>query len=241
LWHTGALADAWGGTRPGEWAEFAGVWRFSLLAMLGSVISMPGWWLSTVILANQPGGVAALGLFNAAEKWRQVMLFLPASLSTLFVSLLSSLHGAKHQGGYRKVVLANLAVNLAVVGSMAVALSAFSPAAMGIFGEDFRDGSGTLIILALAAVAQVLNDSTTQILVSRGLMGWRTTCNIVFGVLVVLFSLWLVPTYLDKGLALALLLALGVAAFLLRAGMSSPLAKERAAEPAEGGPAGQTP
>src|SRR5262249_13875391 len=72
--------------RRSDWSEFASLWRFSLLTLLSSLATMPALWLGNVILVSQPDGYAALGIFNAAERWRQLLLFLPAAVSASILS-----------------------------------------------------------------------------------------------------------------------------------------------------------
>src|SRR5262249_48916196 len=70
-----------GSDRRLSWEEFVSVGTFSLLALLSSLVTAPVLWLNNVMLVNQPDGFAALGIFNAAERWRQMLLFLPVAVS----------------------------------------------------------------------------------------------------------------------------------------------------------------
>jgi O-antigen/teichoic acid export membrane protein len=202
-------------TRGGTWREFAEVWRFSILAMLGSVATMPALWFANVVMVRQPHGYGALGVFNAAERWRQLLLFLPASLSATLLSLLSNLHGARDGSRYRKVVGVNLILTLTIVGLPALALMLFADPAMGVFGTDYRTGSLTLIILAGSAIVFVLNGLLGQILVSQGAIGLRLILDVFLALLLAGVSWWLVPVYGANGLALGRLVAYGAAAVAL--------------------------
>lgn len=202
-------------TRGGSWREFAAVWRFSILALLGSVATMPALWFANVVMVRQPGGYGDLGVFNAAERWRQVLLFLPASLSATLLSLLSNLHGARAGGSYRRVVALNLGLTLVIVGVPALAMMLFAQPAMGLFGHDYRAGGLTLILMAGSAIFFVLNGLLGQILVSQGAIGLRLVLDVLLAAVLAGVSWWFVPILRADGLALGQLVAYGTAVLAL--------------------------
>src|SRR5262245_42123812 len=57
--------------------EWPVLWRFSLPAMLCSVLVVPVNWVGMAWLANQANGYAEMGVFNAANQWRTAILFVP--------------------------------------------------------------------------------------------------------------------------------------------------------------------
>src|SRR5262249_34309295 len=67
--------------RRAAWSELGAMCHFSLWSLLGSVCTLSAMMFANVVLANQQQGYAALGVFNAAERWRQMLLFLPATFS----------------------------------------------------------------------------------------------------------------------------------------------------------------
>jgi O-antigen/teichoic acid export membrane protein len=196
----------------GGWREFKLLWRFSLFAVLASLATTLAFWFSNLVLATQPDGYAALGVFNAAERWRQLLLFLPASVSPLILSMLSHLHGKNDFAGRRHLLGLNLWLSLITVLIPAVALMCFAPLAMSVFGAEFEQGSLTLILLAASAITVVLNTLLGQILVSKGAIGWRFGMDLLLAGVLALGSWLLIPAQHDAGLALANLLAYSVAA-----------------------------
>jgi O-antigen/teichoic acid export membrane protein len=209
--------DIWAEGRGGrsDWSEFASLWRFSLLALLSSLATMPALWLSNVMLVSQPDGYSALGIFNAAERWRQLLLFLPAAVSASILSMLSNLHGKNDAGGFRHVVGMNLLLSAGSVLVPAAGLVVFSRLAMGLFGADYQDGWLTLIILAGSAVAVVFNNLLGQILVSRGAIWWRFLLDVLLAAVLALVSWQLIPVYRENGLALGHLIAYSATALAL--------------------------
>jgi O-antigen/teichoic acid export membrane protein len=208
------LPEWWSGWQLGDitWRELSAMGRFGALAIVGSLCTTLAIWFSNVALVNQLDGYSALGIFNAAERWRQVLLFLPASLAPIVLPMLSNLHGQNDAANYRKVVGLNLFVNIAVVLAPAIGVMMLAPLAMSLFGTQYQDGSLTLVVLAASAVASVLNTFLGQILVSKGAVGWRFAVDLLLGAMLLLVSWHLIPAYGDLGLAYGNLAAYGIAA-----------------------------
>lgn len=188
-------------------SELMTMCRFSGLSLLGSVCTMSAMWFANVLLVAQPAGYAALGVFNAAERWRQLLLFLPASFSPVILALLSNLHGTNDPGAYRRLFGLNLAVSVGVVVIPSIGVILCASSAMGLFGNEYRDGRMTLVILAASSVAMVLNNLLGQVLVSKGDMMGRFVLDVLLAAVLVVASWQLIPIYREQGMALGSLIA----------------------------------
>ncbi len=73
--------------------EWSILWRFTFPALLGSVIVLPSMWISNLILVRH-GGFDQMGIYSAALKWNQLILFLPSSIAGIVLPMLSNRHGA---------------------------------------------------------------------------------------------------------------------------------------------------
>jgi O-antigen/teichoic acid export membrane protein len=204
----------YGGGRA-AWRELAAVGRFAGLAVLGSIATTLALWGGNALLVSQPDGYAALGVFNAAERWRQLLLFLPAAVSPIILSMLSHLHGSDDRTAYRQLLGVNLGVSAAVVLVPAAGLAALAPLAMSLFGDDYRGGTTTLVLLTASAVAVVFNNLLGQVLVSKGAIWWRAALDGLLAVVLVLVAWKAVPSSRDEGLALAHLAAYAATAVAL--------------------------
>jgi O-antigen/teichoic acid export membrane protein len=204
------------GLQVGElfWQELPQVCQFGGLAVLGSIATTLALWAGNTMLVSQPEGYAALGIFNAAERWRQLLLFLPATVSPILLSLLSHLHGHDDRADYQQLFRTNLWVGAATVVPV-VGVVALAPLAMSVFGAEYRQGATTLAILAASAVAVVFNNILGQVLVSKGAIWCRATLDLLLAGVLVLVAWPGVPLWRDQGLALAHLLAYGVTAVAL--------------------------
>ena len=189
--------------------------RFGVLSLLGSICTMSAMWFANVVLVAQPDGYASLGVFSAAERWRQLLLFLPASFSPVILTMLSSLHGTNDPNAYRRLFGLNLAVSLAVVVVPSIGIILCASSAMGLFGDEYRDGQMTLVILAASSVPVVLNNLLGQILVSKGAIMGRFVLDVLLAAVLAIASWLLIPIYRDQGMALGSLIAFAVTAAAL--------------------------
>lgn len=176
---------------------------------------MSAMWFANVVLVTQPDGYASLGVFNAAERWRQLLLFLPASFSPVILTMLSNLHGTNDPNAYRRLFGLNLAVSIAVVVVPSIAVILGASPAMGLFGAEYRDGWMTLVILSASSVAVVLNNLLGQILVSKGAIVGRFVLDLLLAAVLAIASWQLIPIYRDQGMALGSLIAFAVTAAAL--------------------------
>src|SRR5262249_61847422 len=126
--------------------------RFTLLRVAGATCTTAAMWFANLVLVAQPDGYASLGVFNAAERWRQLLLFLPASFSPVILATLSNLHGTNDPRTYRRLFGLNLAVSVAVVVVPSIVVMLCATPAMGLFGAQYRVGRMTLVTLPASAV-----------------------------------------------------------------------------------------
>lgn len=198
--------------RRAAWGELVVMVRFSGLSLLGSVCTMSAMWFANLVLVAQPDGYAALGVFNAAERWRQLLLFLPASFSPVILTMLSNLHGRSEPDAYRRLFGLNLAVTVGVVVVPSLAVMWWAAPAMGLFGDAYAGGRATLVILSASSVAVVLNNLFGQVLVSRGAVLGRFLLDALLAAILALASWHLIPTYREEGMALGSAIAFAVTA-----------------------------
>jgi O-antigen/teichoic acid export membrane protein len=198
--------------RAAAWGELRLMCRFSGWSLLGSICTMSAMWFANLVLVAQPDGYAALGVFNAAERWRQLLLFLPASFSPVILTMLSNLHGRSEPDAYRRLFGLNLAVSVGVVALPSIAVMWWAAPAMGLFGDAYAGGRTTLLILSASSVAVVLNNLFGQVLVSRGAVRGRFLLDALLAATLALASWQLIPAYREDGMALGSAIAFALTA-----------------------------
>lgn len=204
-----------GSAERADWQHARGVIAFALPSLLSSLATQPALWFGSVLLSTQPGGFAALGIYNAADRWRQLLLFLPATLSSNLLATLSNLHGESNRADYRRVFRINLVVMMLAVAGPAALLSLLGRLSMRAFGPDFATGSVTVTVLAVTAIFVVLNNALGQVLVSQGLVWWRFGLDVLLSAVLAICAFSLVPRWHEAGLALASLAAYAATALVM--------------------------
>ncbi len=191
------------------WSDRSILWKFSLPAVLGGVLTTPAMWAASSILVNQPHGYPEMGVFSAANQWRTAVAFLPSLLSQPLLSMLSNL-GVNDVRSFRRLLRANLWFTFAVSGLTSVPIILCSSWIMQAYGREFRFGTPTLIFLIIATVISSTAAVIGQAMASLNRMWWGFALNSVWALVLLATALLLVPRYGALGLAGAILAAYSV-------------------------------
>lgn len=174
--------------------ERAVLWKFTLPHALGTLVNMPVTWLSVMLLARSPNGVTEVAIFTAVQRWRKVILFLPATISNPSIPILAESFGQGKYTRAAKVMLGTVGINAFVCGLIAVGLAVASPHLLGLFGPEFREqGVTTMIVFLVAAFIQALIVPLGNVVGNagrnwNGLIGTMLRAGTLLGV-----AYWLVP------------------------------------------------
>lgn len=175
---------------------------FSLPAVLSGIMVTPITWSAIAVMVNQPGGYAEMGLFNAANAWQKVILFVPGCLGSVALPLLTNLYASDAGQGFRRTLEYQLWINalLAAVPALLIALS--SGLILAGYGPAFRSGWPVLVVLAFAAVPNAVAAAMGTALASIGTMWPGVFLNAVWGGLLI-SAAWLFSGWGALGLATA--------------------------------------
>jgi O-antigen/teichoic acid export membrane protein len=192
------------------WDERQVLWGFSLPAVLSGAMAGPATWAVSTFLVQQPQGYAQLGLFNAAFQWRNIISFLPATVSQPLLAMLSHLAGVRAHSTYKRFFKLNLYLNAALGLAVALPIICLAPFAMRAFGRDFSSAWPILVLLALATVISVAAGVVGQAIASIDRMWSGFLLNLIWVMALAAASYLLVPTYGALGLAIAFLVSYSV-------------------------------
>ena len=184
------------------------IWKFSLPAVLTSFVLMPANWLCNAMLVNRPGGYGEMAVFNAANQWFYVILFIPGLMGEAALPILFD--RMKHQDyqSAHKIFFTLVKVNALVMLPLVV-FGLFSRQVMGFYGKGFSGGWVTMVIVLATAGLQAVQMPAGYMLSASGRMwlafvmalGWAISFVGVNAMLVIWGSV---------GLASARLVALGL-------------------------------
>jgi O-antigen/teichoic acid export membrane protein len=186
------------------------LWGFSVPAFLSSAMTIPVIWISNAMLIRSSGGYAEMGIYNAANQVRIGAGYIPGLLGQAALPILSSLHGSRDRGNYRRLLFMNLVSVVVIVGVIAVPACFASPWIMGAFGAGFRAAWPLLVVLMLSAVLSCPCGVIGQALASSGRMWPGFYLNCVWAVVLLAVAKWTVGRFGSLGLGSAMLVGYAV-------------------------------
>lgn len=183
-------------------------WRFSLPAFLGGIIYVPSMWIANMIVVNQPNGYADMGIFNAADRWRTIILFLPNMLGGVALPLLSNLRSSAVPDQHDSVLWTNVKLSFIIALAAALPIALGSYWIMASYGPGFVEGRWILAGLCVQAVLSATSWILIQSVVSQGRMWLMLIMNFLWAMLL-LIPCWYLRAHGAGGLLAGYLAADG--------------------------------
>lgn len=163
------------------------IYKFSIPALLSGIIITPVIWVCNMILVRQENGFNELAIFDAANQWRTIILFVPLLLSKVSLPMLSNVsHDRNH---FKKIMNINIALNLIFSFFLGSIIIIFSNSIMGSYGKEFTEGRSVLIILVITTILISINNIVGQAIASQGKMWLGFFLNFIWGILLISFAL----------------------------------------------------
>lgn len=206
--------------------EWSVLWKFSLPAFLAGSMIDPVNWACSAILVNRPDGYEEMGIFSVANQWYALLMFLPGILGSVVLPVLSEQFGQNNAKESLKTLILAIKMNLLIVTPLVLVTSIASPYIMSLYGESFRDGWPTLVVVLMTAGILAAQTSVGQIIAASGRMWIGFSMNMGWALIFVVSTLLLVD-YGSLGLASARMLSyifhaiwtFGFATWLIRKGV----------------------
>ena len=136
------------------WRDALREWRllfsYSLPTTLSNLLLAPVTWASSAIVAHQAAGLRELGLFAAANQWRNAIVLVATSAGSVVFPLFSHLHDSGRTRSFARAVRASVALTAAAALLGAAVLAAAAPTLMRAYGAEFAGASGVLVLLVAA-------------------------------------------------------------------------------------------
>ena len=178
------------------------LYRFSLPAALSSILVTPTIWIAKTILTRN-SGFEELAVYEAADQWRVLILFIPMAVSQVALPILSNVLGVD-KSKFWKVLKINLSLNILVALIMAIAVSILSPSIMHLYGKGYVSDYMVIVILACSTVFSSAANVIGLAISSRSKMWTGFLFNLFWAILVITFALYFISKGMGaKGLALS--------------------------------------
>jgi O-antigen/teichoic acid export membrane protein len=197
------------------------LWDFSFPSLIAGSLLMPVNWLCAMILVSQPDGYASMGLFNAANQWRTLMLFVPNAIVGSVLPVLANSLSAGDTSTFRKAFRGALTVNVGIAACGAAIIALAAPLILVVYGRSFGPGATILRILCLVVVLDSFTNVTSYVLIASGRLWRHTLFYSTWAVSLVVAATVLVPRSSAIGLACAYLVAQAIYAAVLGLSLSA--------------------
>jgi O-antigen/teichoic acid export membrane protein len=188
-------------------AERNVIWRFSIPSTISGILVIPVVWLTNTLLVNQPSGYGELGLFNAANQWRQFVIIIPNILGTVMMPILSEAYGSGNDQEFRQAITINLEITWVIALPATVVAIGFSKLLASFFGSQYLGAVPIIALLVLSAFLNTVNNVVGTTLASSGRMWTGTFFNLAWAISLIFATVVFAPIYGGMGLALAYLIA----------------------------------
>ncbi len=196
-------------TYRGVLGEIPILWKFALPAVLVGISTQPFEWLIRLMLVRQPNGFAELGVFTAVYSWAQLIIFIPGMISGPSMPIMANLLAGRQVTQLKRLVVRSQVLISFLALSTAVLLATLSPYLLRIYGTGFISGRVALLTMMAAYVICTATLITRSLFAASGAMWWQAAHTALWGVLLVIGCIFLVP-YGVLGLALSYLAAYAV-------------------------------
>ena len=187
-------------------SEWPVLWRFSLPAAMASAMVGPANWFCSANLVNQPNGYEEMGIFNAANQWFTMLMFLPGLLGSVVLPLLANQIGKKEKLQSKRTLILAMKTNFLIVAPLVLTVGAISPFIMTLYGEEFTTGWPTLVVVLINAGILSAQTPVGQIIAANGKMWIGFIMNMGWALIFVFTSSFLLD-YGSLGLASSRLIA----------------------------------
>lgn len=172
--------------------EWSILWGFSLPAALSGALVGPVNWACNAMLVNRSDGYGEMAIFSAANQWYAILIFIPSLLSNVVLPILSERLGQKDTGRSAKTMFLAIKVNILLLLPLILITSVVSPYIMGLYGEGFRNGWPTLVVVLLMTGFISVQTPVGQIIAASGKMWIGFFMNLGWAIVFILGSLLLV-------------------------------------------------
>lgn len=179
------------------------IYQYCIPATLSALTITPVFWLirSMLVRVNDYG---ELGIFEAADQWKVILLFIPGAICQIVLPIMSSITDNRT---FKRALLGNLALIGGISTVLAFLSWIASPFIMPLYGRNFTN-TMPIILLAVSTVPTALAQIMEMTLYSRDKMWTCFTFNVLWGMTAVVFSyIFLQHQQGASGIAMAILIA----------------------------------
>ena len=125
------------------------LYTYTLPAALSTLLVGPTFWVLRTMLARS-AGYGELAIYDVADQWKLILLFIPSTISQIILPIMSSLE-KDEKSRFWKVLHTNIFLNVIITATLSIVIFVLSNYIINMYGKGFND-SQPLIILAFSTI-----------------------------------------------------------------------------------------
>ncbi len=177
------------------------LWKFSVPAVLSGIMITPVNWVCNAMLVNQPNGFIEMGTLNAADQWRNQVMWLPSIIMLPLLPILSSALGqAEDSRAFKKTLNMTQGLMVLIGFPACTMLMFFSDWVLRIYWKTTTRDSVVLIGLGSVALIQCLGATFGATIQAKGRMWISLTSTFIWATIYIS----LVAAFVGNGGAMTL-------------------------------------
>lgn len=161
-------------------SEMRLLWTFSLPSVLTMGMWVATTWGASALLVRQPGGLAEMGLFAAANQWFLALMFIPGVMTQVLLPTYAERLAGERPQSARELALRSAGAILLGISPLVLLLIGLSPYIAALYGPDFAGGAAVFALACVAAGVQAPHGPLTNFLVVRERMWTRLAINLLW-------------------------------------------------------------
>lgn len=173
--------------------DYSILWKFSIPSALNSIMVAPAFWAIKTMLVNA-NDFGELGVYEAADQWRIIILFVPNAIANILMPIFSNVNGANNTNTYNKVLKTSIILNGSIAFLLVLCIYLFKNLIMSLYGSGF-DEPNLLFILCASTIFNSMAQVMTLSLISKSKVWVSFLFNMIWAALLIGFTY----IFLEKG------------------------------------------
>jgi O-antigen/teichoic acid export membrane protein len=162
------------------------LWRFSLPAVLSSMMVGPVNWICSAMLVNQPDGYAQMGLVSVGTQWRNLVVFLPNVIMGPVLPILTSALGESDGSkSFKKTLNVTHSLMVLIAFPLCTGLMFSMDSLLKLYWRGTPRENAVLIVLLSVALIQCLGAVGGSAIQAKGRMWLAFVFNLGWAVIYV--------------------------------------------------------
>jgi O-antigen/teichoic acid export membrane protein len=192
--------------------DFTLLWQFTMPAFLATLMPVVVLWLANTWLIKTPDGYKELAVIDVANQWKEIIMYLPAILSTSILPILSSISAKESPDSHNKVMRLYYWVMLVISLTLILPVALFAKKILVLYGFlPSETDAWVLMLYCVSTIFLMISSGLGQLLISKSKMWQGLLLNFAWGVINLGLTYYFLSRNLGSlGLALAFFISYAV-------------------------------